>query len=163
MPTITLSKVVETVPLEDLQLVAAVKKKLTRLRGKKYAIYKEIEGIEKKLEPIRKALPAQALDESGLTRMRQALQKAVRQKGHRRPSMESLILEILRESNDPVSINELADRVINERGYRTRSPNFKNQLRVLLYRNRKGLFRKVGPGRFVPAQEAARVTPEQPA
>jgi repressor of nif and glnA expression len=64
------------------------------------------------------------------------------------PSIQTLIVEILQEKKKPLSVNEIADSLLKEKKYKTKSANFKNQLRVLLYRNQKAMFKKVGTGQF---------------
>ena len=46
--------------------------------------------------------------------------------------------------------------LLNEKGYKTTSPSFGTQIRVLLYRNRKGLYQRVGTGRFTLAGDKPR-------
>ena len=38
--------------------------------------------------------------------------------------------------------------LLKEKGYKTKAKNFKSQVRILLYKNEKGLFKKTGPGKF---------------
>jgi hypothetical protein len=77
--------------------------------------------------------------------------KGVRKAKRRRiaqPSLSSLIVEILKEKKRPLRINEICDALLKEKNYQTRAKDFKGQVRVMMYRNDKGLFGKPKPGLF---------------
>jgi hypothetical protein len=77
-------------------------------------------------------------------------------RGRRRiaqPSLSALIVEILKEKKRPLGINEISDALLKEKGYRTRAKDFKAQVRVTVYRNDKGWFKKVKAGLFAPSAD----------
>ena len=59
-----------------------------------------------------------------------------------------MIAEILKEKKKPLGVNDICDALLKEKKYKTKAKNFKANVRILLYKNEKGLFRKSGPGRF---------------
>ena len=54
----------------------------------------------------------------------------------------------------PLKINDICDALLEEKNYRTRAKDFKAQVRVMMYRNDKGLFSKPKPGLFKLAADA---------
>lgn len=71
-----------------------------------------------------------------------------RRKRVRQPSLASLVAEVLGEKKKPMRIAELCTAVLEEKKYKTRAKDFKSQLRILLYKNEKGLFKLTRPGTF---------------
>jgi ABC-type branched-subunit amino acid transport system ATPase component len=64
------------------------------------------------------------------------------------PADVNRIAEILREKKRPLGVNDICDALLQEKKYKTKAKNFKANVRILLYKNEKGLFKKAGPGRF---------------
>jgi hypothetical protein len=95
---------------------------------------------------------------SGVTAYAGAKRRKSAKRGKRRrtaqPSLSSLVVEILKERKKALGINDICDALLKEKNYRTRAKNFKAQIRVMMYRNEKGLFKKAGPGRFRLAADA---------
>ena len=155
MPTINLAKILPTVSLKDFRRLLSVKVKLDARRKRRAAIHRELTAVERRLERVEASLPPYARDRSSLPDLRRALERARKDRRPRQPTIEALMVELFRERKRPLSVNELTDGVLNEKGYKSTSPNFRNQLRVLLYRNRKGLYQRVGKGRFTLANGKA--------
>ena len=166
-----LINLLESTSLSDLKSLVTAKEKMDKLLAKKSSIEKDLAEVEKDITSIQGSLGKAV---SGKKRGRKPGPKpsiavrakrtpATRGKKSAQGSIESLILEILQEKQKPLSVNEIADLLLKEKGYKTKSANFKNQLRVLLYRNQKGSFEKVGAGQFGlagsgKAPEAAKVS-----
>jgi hypothetical protein len=60
----------------------------------------------------------------------------------------------MKEKKRPLKINDICDALLEEKNYRTRAKDFKAQVRVMMYRNDKGLFSKPKPGLFKLAADA---------
>jgi hypothetical protein len=152
-----LLKLLESTPLEDLKSLVVKKEKLEILLKERSDIKNDLASVSREIASIQGVPQASGQEKrSNLNRAfaqvkgkpAPAARKNARRKKLDQPSMQSLILDILAEKNKPLSVNEIGDILLAEKKYRTRSSNFKNQLRVLLYRNKKGLFRKTGAGEF---------------
>jgi len=72
----------------------------------------------------------------------------------RAKNLQDWAVEILGNSG-PLSVRQVAALLRKEKGFRSQSPSLPNRLRVLLYRNQNGRFRRVGPGVFALAEKAA--------
>ena len=134
------------------RLSAAELKKLATLKGSLEVLEKEKNTLERNLQEVDKQL--QSLE--GSLRKPTARRKVVRQRGIsrklrkriRQPSLSSVVVEVFKEKNKLLKVNDLVKSVLEEKKYKTQSKNFKGQLRILLYKNEKGLFKKTGPGLF---------------
>ncbi len=131
----------ESVTVEELKKAIPMKEKLERLEKKKKSLEKELASVVRQIESLGLPVAATSPSRTGKTRAR---------KGRRagQPSLSSLIVEILKEKNKPLTINEICDALLVEKGYQTRAKDFKAQIRVMMYRNDKGLFSKPKPGLF---------------
>lgn len=155
-----LLQLVRSTSLSDLQSMIAAREKIEGLLEKKSSLLKDISAIDQEITSIEKSLArsaSKALAPGG--RKRSSATRRKRSRGRRgkrasQPSMQSLIAEILREKGRPLSVNEIADTLLNERSYKTTSKNFKHQLRVMLSLNKKGLFKKLGSGMYASAAES---------
>jgi len=154
------SKMLNTVSVADLKSLLTAKEKLDKLQLKKSSLEKDLASVDKEIASLQGSLgkPVSAMRRGRKPGQKQSIskKKAVRAKRKpaakgtkpAQPSIQSLILEILKDKKKPLSVNEIADSLLKEKKYKTKSSNFKNQLRVLLYRNQRGLFKKVGAGQF---------------
>jgi hypothetical protein len=144
--------VMEAVSAQDLKELAAIKGKLVELEKRKTALEKEHGAVVAQIDALRKSVAktwarrTRGVLKPGAVGKRQAGRKRIAQ-----PSLSSLIVEILKESKKPVGINQISEALLNAKKYKTHSKNFKGQLRVLLYKNEKKLFKKAGPGLFTVA------------
>jgi len=155
-----LIKILKTVSVSDLQSLITAKEKLEKLQSKKSELEKGLSSVEKEIASLQGSLdkpaplkrrgrkPGRKPSASRKKAVRAKRKPAARGKKSAQPSIQSLIVEILREKGKPQSVNEISDSLLTGKKYKTKSANFKNQLRVLLYRNQKGLFKKVGSGQF---------------
>ncbi len=146
----------ESTSLQQLKFLLTAKEKLDKLQGKKASLEKDLASVDKQIASLQTSLGKTApVKRRGRkpgrkpSKIVRAKRKPARRgKKPAQPSIQSLIVEILQEKKKPLSVNEISDALLKEKGYKTKSSNFKNQLRVLLYRNQKGLFKKVGAGQF---------------
>ena len=137
-----ISHLLQLVSIDDLTNLIPVKKKLDALRKKRKDLDRKLAGVDKQIQAIESSLgktislrPGKTDSGKGKTRIDQ-------------PSLASVTLEIMKEKKGPLTVNDIHDALLNEKKYQTQAKNFKGNLRVLLYKNDKGLFRKVGPGEF---------------
>jgi hypothetical protein len=133
----------EAVTVEELKNAIPMKEKIEKLEKRRKSLEKELASVVKQIESM--GLPKTA------TSPARAKRKAVR-KGRRRriaqPSLSSLVVDILKEKKKPLKINDICDALLQEKNYQTRAKDFKAQVRVMMYRNDKGLFSKPRPGLF---------------
>jgi len=139
-----LFSVVESITARDLKELVAVKGRLVGLEKKKGALEKQLAAVTQEIEAIRKLVAKRWAKRSRNLPLAGA---AVAQRSAQ-PSLASLIVEVLKKEKKALGINEICDAVLKEKHYRTRSKDFKAQVRVLIYKNDKGLFKKTAPGLF---------------
>jgi hypothetical protein len=134
----------QSVSTDELKKAIPIKERMEALEKRKTGLEKELASVVKQIESLVAPLGAQPASPAG---KRKAARKGKRRRVAQ-PSLASLIAEILREKKKPLRINDICDALLEEKKYRTRARDFKAQIRVMMYRNEKGLFKKVGPGLF---------------
>jgi hypothetical protein len=77
------------------------------------------------------------------------------------PSLSSLVVQILKEKKKPQKVNDITEALLSEKKYKTQAKNFKANVRILLYKNDKKLFKKVGPGQYGLATKTKRAEEDQ--
>lgn len=157
--------VLESVSLEELNSLVPLKNKLDGLEKKKKDLQKKLDAVAKQIDSLQGSVGKDATGKQPGSRKkvvkkkvkkapkakRKAATKVVKKRAKKRgvqPPLSTLIVEILKEKKRPVSVNDICEILLKEKKYKTKSKRFGNQIRVLLYRNDKGLFKKAGPGRF---------------
>jgi HB1, ASXL, restriction endonuclease HTH domain len=144
-----LATLLESVSLQDLKKVISQKEKLGPLEKKKKEIEKSLASVNRQIESLQRSVGKTGARGPGRpkgTTKKKEVKKA--RKRIRQPSLSSLIVDILKEKKEPLGVNNICEGVLKEKGYKTKAKNFKSQVRILLYKNEKGLFKKVGPGEF---------------
>ena len=140
----------QSVSMDELKKVIPAKERMEKLEKRKMDLEKELASVDKQIASL--LLP------SGMTPIARAKTKKSPRRAKRRriaqPSLSSLVVEILQERKKALGINDICYALLKEKNYRTRAKNFKAQIRVMMYRNEKGLFKKAGPGRFRLAADA---------
>ena len=129
----------ESVTVEELKNAIPLKEKIERLEKKRKSLEKELASVVRQIESL------------GLSQVEKSPARGRRKRKGRRisqPSLSSLVVEILKEKKKPLNINQICDALLKEKNYQTRAKDFKAQVRVMMYRNDKGLFKKAGPGLF---------------
>ena len=141
----TLANLLESVSLKDLKSMIPFKVKMDTLQNKKQDLEKSLESVNLEIESL------MGTTGKTLTRSRKkATRKSIKRSKRRivQPSLSSVIVDLLKEKKKPLKVNEICEAVLKEKGYKTQAKNFKANVMILLYTNKKGLFKKVGPGLF---------------
>jgi IS30 family transposase len=141
---------------KDLKELLALKKELDDLEKKQAELLKQFNVISKDIGTIQSTFKrgggkrpgSRAKAKAGKGARKSAKKKRVKRKRVPQPSLSSLIAEILKEKKKPMGVNDICDALLKEKKYKTKAKNFKANVRILLYKNEKGLFKKAGPGRF---------------
>lgn len=139
----------EAVTVEELKSAIPVKEKIERLEKRRKSLEKELASVVKQIESLGMS--------KGVTSPGRPKKKTggkARRKRVAQASLSSLIVEILKEKKRPLKINDICDALLKEKSYQTRAKDFKAQVRVMMYRNDKGLFNKPKPGLFKLAADA---------
>ena len=148
-----LVSLMESMTVAELKGLVEVKGKLEELTGRKKELEKSLTDVERRIQDLlgsKKRLSAKVGRKARkLPRIRRAGRKP--RKRILQPSLASLVVEVLKENRKPMKISDLAATVLDQKKYRTHAKNFKGQLRIILYKNEKGFFKKVGPGLFTVA------------
>ena len=127
--SILMERTPETLVVSETPVPA--KPKATRKRGRK-----------------KKAVP-QAVTTNKATPKKPARKKAAQKtKSARPPSIQDLIVEIMKEKRKNLHISKIEKALLEEKKYKTKSKNFSHQLRVLMSQNNRNLFVKKGEGVF---------------
>jgi len=150
--------------VKDLKELLALKKDLDELERKQQALLKQFTSVSKDIGSIqttfgksKRKKPAARVKKATRKAARKPAKKKTKKKGGKKrttkkrvvqPSLSSLIVEILKEKKKPLGVNDICDALLKEKKYKTKAKNFKANVRILLYKNEKGLFKKAGPGRF---------------
>jgi hypothetical protein len=128
--------------VEDLKELLALKKDLDALEKKQNELLTQFASVSKDLGSIQASFGTRGRGK-GKTR------RAVGRKRVAQPSLNSLIEEILKDAKKPMGVNDICDALLKQKNYRTKAKSFKSNVRILLYKNERGAFKKKGPGRFV--------------
>ena len=159
MKKTNLANLLETVSLQDLQKMVLTKGKLDSLEKKKTDLEKSLAAVNKQIDSLQGSLGKTGARGPGRPKGKPTKKKVKRtRKRIAQPSLSSVIVEILKEKKKPLKVNEIHDAVLKEKGYKTKAKNFKANLRIMLYTNKKGLFKKVKPGLFGLAAEKKKAT-----
>jgi hypothetical protein len=140
----------QSASVKDLKELLALKKELDALEKKEKALLKQFSAVSKDIGSIQTAF-GKAGTKKPAGRVRKTTGKGAKRKKAAQPSLTTLIAEILEEKKKPLGVNDICDALLKEKKYKTKAKKFKANVRILLYKNEKGLFKKAGPGRFRPA------------
>ena len=153
----------QSASVKDLKELLALKKDLDELERKQQQLLKQFTSVSKDIGSIQttfrksKKKPAARVKKATKKAARKPTKKKTAKKRTKKratkkrvvqPSLSSLIVEILKEKKKPLGVNDICDALLKEKKYKTKAKNFKANVRILLYKNEKGLFKKAGPGRF---------------
>ena len=164
-----LVSLVESVTMDDLKSLVALKGKMEILEKKKRELEKGLASVNRQMETVENSIEKLAgkgiRQKTVLTRKKKKTSKrktrktkVVRRTRKRaaQRSLSSVVVEVLGEQKKPMKVADLCTAVLKEKKYKTRAKDFKSQLRILLYKNEKKLFKKAGPGLFVLSGSASR-------
>ena len=134
---------------KDLKELLALKKELDDLEKQQAELLKQFTSVSKDIGSIQASFGKTGRKKT-VSRRKKARKPAGKpaKKKVAQPPLATLIAEILREKKKPLGVNDICDALLQEKKYKTRAKNFKANVRILLYKNEKGLFKKAGPGRF---------------
>ena len=144
----------QSASVRDLKELLALKKELDALEKKEKALLKQFASVSKDIGSIQTAFGKPSGSKKPAARVKKTTGKGARKPAKKKPvqpPLSSLIAEILKEEKKPLGVNDICDALLKEKKYKTKAKNFKANVRILLYKNEKGLFRKSGPGKFRPA------------
>jgi HB1, ASXL, restriction endonuclease HTH domain len=133
----------KSVTMDELRKAIPIKEKMETLQQKKQALEKDLASVVTQIKSLVVQAGGEAPARAGKKGARKGRRRRVAQ-----PSLSSLVVQILKERQRPLKINDICDALLQEKKYETRAKDFKAQLRVMMYRNDKGLFRKAAPGLF---------------
>ncbi|MEW6443592.1 MAG: HTH domain-containing protein [bacterium] len=152
-----LASIMEQMSVAELKDLVAKKGKLDELTGRRRELEKGLTEVERQIaDLIGSKAPAPKATRAARAgaRARRAAPKP--RKRIRQPSLSSVVLSILKENKKPLKISDIATQALEQKKYKTQAKNFKGQLRIVLYKNEKGLFKKMGPGLFAASPAAAK-------
>ena len=138
------------VSASDLKNLITQKAKLQSLQTRKKALEKALSSVSQQIASLQGGLPqsrGRRLAAKGKLKPGKAVRRG-RRKRIAQPALSSLVVEILEEKKKPLKVNEICEALLKEKKYRTQAKNFKANVRIVLYKNDKKLFKKVGPGKF---------------
>ena len=133
----------ESVTVDELKSAIPVKEKMEKLEKRREALEKQLASVVREIESL--GIPKVTRGPARGTKKGSA---KPRRKRIAQPSLSSLVVEILKEKKKALTINDICDALLREKRYQTRAKDFKAQVRVMMYRNDKGLFKKASPGLF---------------
>ena len=141
----------QSASVKDLKELLALKKELDALEKKEKELLKQFTSVSKDIGSIQTAFGKPSRRKKPAARVKKTTRKGTRKSAKKKavqPPLSSLIVEILKEKKKPLGVNDICDALLKEKKYKTKAKNFKANVRILLYKNEKGLFKKSGPGRF---------------
>ena len=141
----------QSASVKDLKELLVLKKELDALEKKEKALLKQFTSVSKDIGSIQTAFGKPSRRKKPAARVKKTTRKGTRKSAKKKavqPPLSSLIVEILKEKKKPLGVNDICDALLKEKKYKTKAKNFKANVRILLYKNDKGLFKKAGPGRF---------------
>ena len=141
----------QSASVKDLKELLVLKEELDALEKKEKALLKQFTSVSKDIGSIQTAFGKPSRRKKPAARVKKTTRKGTRKSAKKKavqPPLSSLIVEILKEKKKPLGVNDICDALLKEKKYKTKAKNFKANVRILLYKNEKGLFKKAGPGRF---------------
>ena len=141
----------QSASVKDLKELLVLKKELDALEKKEKALLKQFTSVSKDIGSIQTAFGKPSRRKKPAARVKKTTRKGTRKSAKKKavqPPLSSLIVEILKEKKKPLGVNDICDALLKEKKYKTKAKNFKANVRILLYKNDKGLFKKAGPGKF---------------
>ena len=141
----------QSASVKDLKELLALKKELVALEKKEKALLKQFTSVSKDIGSIQTGFGKTSRSKKPAARVKKTTRKGTRKSAKKKavqPSLSSVIAEILKEKKKPLGVNDICDALLKEKKYKTKAKNFKANVRILLYKNEKGHFKKAGPGKF---------------
>lgn len=133
---------------KELHDLFSLKNSVEKILSLQLNIEKRLTGLERQLEKLHKT-------PSGKPDLPKSARKARGRKRKAQTPLTDVIIQVMREKKGPISVNELADAISKGKLFTSKAKNFKNNLRVILYRNNKDLFNLASRGMFELAEGSA--------
>jgi hypothetical protein len=137
----------QSATVKDLKELLALKKDLIALEKKQKELLKQFTSVSKDIGTLQTSFGKSGRKKLS-TRTKKRAGKTAKRKRAAQPPLSTLIAEVLKEKKRPLGVNEICEALLQEKKYKTKAKNFKANVRILLYKNEKGLYKKAGPGRF---------------
>jgi hypothetical protein len=132
----------------DLKHFISNKARIKPLEKKKKALEKALSSVSEQIARLQGGVARpQGKPAVGKGKRKELVRRSTR-KRIAQPSLSSLVVDILREKKKALKVNDICDALLMEKKYKTQAKNFKANVRIVLYKNDKKLFKKVGPGKF---------------
>jgi hypothetical protein len=132
----------------DLKHFISNKARIKPLEKKKKALEKALSSVSEQIARLHGGVARpQGKPAVGKGKRKELVRRSTR-KRIAQPSLSSLVVDILREKKKALKVNDICDALLMEKKYKTQAKNFKANVRIVLYKNDKKLFKKVGPGKF---------------
>ena len=132
----------------DLKHLISQKARIKPLEKKKKALEKALSSVSEQIARLHGGVARpQGKPAVGKGKRKELVRRSTR-KRIAQPSLSSLVVDILREKKKALKVNDICDALLMEKKYKTQAKNFKANVRIVLYKNDKKLFKKVGPGKF---------------
>ena len=146
-------RLMQTMSASDLQSLVPMKVKMEGLESKKATLERELSVVSRQIMLLQGSLGKAGGRKTPIkVKVKPKGAVGIPRRRIEQPSLASVVVGILKAKKGPAKVNDICEAVLTEWKYKTNSKNFKGQLRILLYRNEKGLFEKVGPGLFALAK-----------
>jgi len=127
-----ISQILKVANVDQLKRLVEVKQQMDDLEEQRTDLAKRLAEIDNAIQRLgkdEKILVVSHKDKSGET-------------------LSDVVENVLKNTDRPLHISEIADTILVEKRYKTRSKNLRGQLGVMLYRDHKNRFKKVGRGLF---------------
>ena len=156
-----LKELIQKAETRELMQLIEIKKRCAAFQEERAEVAEELEKVTEELNLIYEKLPDLGIEflppkRRGKTKAGEPLlsddPKTARRQRTSHPRLSELVFEVMKESDKPVTVKEIAEVLRSEKEYKSESKNLEANIRVMLYTNRQGLFTKVDRGLFTVAE-----------
>lgn len=133
---------------QELKDLFNLKKSVDKILSYQQTIDKRLTSLERNIEKLHNAPSGDPAP------TRKAGKKRARRRKTQRP-LTDVIIQVMQKNKGPISVNELAESILKGKLFTSSAKNFKNNLRVILYRNKKDLFNLASRGMFELAEASS--------
>ena len=137
---------------QELKDLFNLKKSVDKILSYQHTIDKRLASLERNIENLHNASARK------ITPKKRAGKARARRRKAQRP-LTDVIIQVMRKKKGPISVNELAEAILKGKLFTSSAKNFKNNLRVILYRNKKDLFNLSSRGMFELAETSVEKKP----
>jgi len=155
-----LIRIVQAFSASDLKGLISTKSLLEPLEGEKNILEKQLASIDKEIASLQNRIGMPKVRKQA-AKLKGRPRRAAKKERIVQPSLSSFVVQILKEKKKPQKVNDITEALLSEKKYKTQAKNFKANVRILLYKNDKKLFKKVGPGQYGLATKTKRAEEDQ--